>query len=301
MAAPTQAQLNNVAADIQLMSDIVNGGPADVFVNRAGLSVKSVANAINYIMGHAQNPTFGSITGTGLLISKPAGGNTMVLQNLVDAHNVIEMKYAAGAAWSVGHHAKVNDDGYWAGEFFIRSHSNNPSGKFDDVRIKPKAGLYMNGASGGALGLGSINAKAVYDDNSVLTCYVIEQYLHGSIDLDKWDGLVPDREIVQLDSAGNEISRTTEKRQHDRARGFAQFGVERLNIDNFTQFIVENERLPAFPGPEFWVDKHNRKMSDGDITQRLWETIEILAVFAMDARKREKLILQRIEDLENAA
>jgi len=56
-------------------------------------------------------------------------------------------------------------------------------------------GLYMNGATGGDQGAGTINASGVYDDGVLLTCYPVQQFREGRIDPAYWDGKVPNRHI----------------------------------------------------------------------------------------------------------
>lgn len=178
-------------------------------------------------------------------------------------------------------------------------------------------GITVGTPTGGNQGAGTINATAVYDDGVLLTCYVLEHWLDGSIDTAAWDARIPNREhpaqtkvreTGEINENGFPIFETvetapayTEVRQHLPARGFAQVADARLNIDQFRQFLTEHRRLPAFPGPDRWADMFNGKMSTGDVLQRLWETIEVLAVHSCKARERELALEARIADLENRA
>lgn len=60
-----------------------------------------------------------------------------------------------------------------------------------------KHGLFMANATGGDKGVGTINATAVYDDNVLLTCYVLEAELTGQVALTKWDGYTLDLELPE--------------------------------------------------------------------------------------------------------
>jgi hypothetical protein len=62
------------------------------------------------------------------------------------------------------------------------------------ARVRIGHGLYTPAATGGDKGADSINAKAVYDDNTLLTCGPLELMNTGGVDLDKWDSLVPNIE-----------------------------------------------------------------------------------------------------------
>ncbi|RVD52958.1 hypothetical protein [Mesorhizobium sp. M7A.F.Ca.ET.027.03.2.1] len=67
------------------------------------------------------------------------------------------------------------------------------------VRLTVNTGLVMTGATGGDKGAGTINATAVYDDNTLLTCMALskEFIAEGAVDLEKWDAMVPDLVIPE--------------------------------------------------------------------------------------------------------
>lgn len=54
-------------------------------------------------------------------------------------------------------------------------------------------GVIIGQPTGGDKGAGALNAVAVYDDNVLLTCYVLEAFREGKIDISKWDEAVPNR------------------------------------------------------------------------------------------------------------
>jgi hypothetical protein len=58
------------------------------------------------------------------------------------------------------------------------------------------AGLYANGATGGDKGVDTINAAAVYDDNTLLTCYAIEAYKTGTVTTTFWDSTALDLDVA---------------------------------------------------------------------------------------------------------
>lgn len=173
-------------------------------------------------------------------------------------------------------------------------------------RVNIGAGIWTPAATGGDQGVDTINAAAVYDDGVLLTCYVLEAWLTGGIDVDFWDGVVLDRQIpavVVEREPGNFVEvepARVEERRHERARGFANVAADRLDIDKFAEFLRTNKRLPAFPGPEQWNTVFSGKMATGDLLQRIWETCEVLAVHLVEARGREVALEARITALENA-
>ncbi len=56
-----------------------------------------------------------------------------------------------------------------------------------------QAGMLLGAPTGGDKGLGSLNAKDVYNDNVALTCMATQKEFieTGTVDLDKWDALIP--------------------------------------------------------------------------------------------------------------
>ena len=91
--------------------------------------------------------------------------------------------------------------------------------------------------TGGYKGVGTLNAQAVYDDNTLLTCYVPEAYTQGTVTLDKWDAMVPDRVIPAREAQ-------VEKRQATR-----QVQVKRRRYDAANARMVEEivtEEEPIF-------------------------------------------------------
>jgi hypothetical protein len=138
-------------------------------------------------------------------------------------------------------------------------------------------GLFMDGATGGDKGAGTINAVGVYDDNSLLTDYVFDAAVEGSVDVQKWDGKVPNRQPPD---------RPVEARTHEPARRFSS-RLDDLDPKTFGQKWAAARRLPAFE------HKAGEQLSVGDYAQRLLETCEVQAVHI------DKL-LARIEALEAA-
>lgn len=77
------------------------------------------------------------------------------------------------------------------GELALRSTVAGSSGD----RLRVGVGIYTPNATGGDKGADTINAAAVYDDNVLLTCYVIEALYKGAVDQATWDARTPDRII----------------------------------------------------------------------------------------------------------
>lgn len=163
-------------------------------------------------------------------------------------------------------------------------------------------GMSAIGATGGKQGSGTINAKAVYDDGVILTCYVMQAWVDGKIDLPFWNSLVLDEPITEPEyNESGEIIGTkqvgTIERNHEPARKFSESGTWQLDINEWEEWIKENKRLPAFPGPDQWQQYFNGKMATGDLIQRLWETVEVQAVHISTLNDRLEIVEDRISTL----
>lgn len=159
-------------------------------------------------------------------------------------------------------------------------------------------GLLVGSPTGGYKGTGTINAQAVYDDNTLLTDYVFDAavaLLNGedpaaAIDLEKYDA-------------------TTMGRQHMPARWFmARFGTEYdpLNIDKWCQHFLDKRHLTSMPNGDNLDPMVG--LSTGETIQRLVETVEIEAIHIYSLRQEAKAMAQmvaalsaRIETLEAKA
>ena len=175
-------------------------------------------------------------------------------------------------------------------------------------------GAVFGSASGGAKGLGTLNAIAVYDDNILLTCYVIDQAVLGEIDLEKWDAKVPNRVIKRegiwepvLDKKGKVIKEVLKRkaseeiieRKHEYARKFlARIGTkyDPLTLDGFARHWKEKGHLSSYPNEDKFDPE--KGMSTGDWIQRGIEVDEILAVHIETLNQQNKDLLNRVEALE---
>lgn len=138
-------------------------------------------------------------------------------------------------------------------------------------RLKVAAGLSMTGATGGDKGAGTINATAVYDDNTLLSCYVFDAAIDGKIDLAKWDGKVPG------------------DRQHEDARRFStrlDTDTNPLNLDSYIAHWREKRHLTSLPNEEKFDPVQG--LPSGAWIQRLVETVEIQAVHISQLHERLK-------------
>ena len=157
------------------------------------------------------------------------------------------------------------------------------------VRMIVHEGLVVGAPTGGDKGEGTINAVGVYDDNTILSCYVFDQALDGVVDAAKWDGKVPDRRIIERDPETGEITRDeTIIRNHEPMRKFtSRIGTNHdpLTLDGYARHWKERRHLAAMPN-EADFDPVNGQLTTGEWIQRLVETAEIQAVLIEELNSR---------------
>jgi hypothetical protein len=134
-------------------------------------------------------------------------------------------------------------------------------------RMSVSQGIQVGVPTGGDKGQGTVNAKAIYDDNTLLTCFVIEYARTGTIDLAFWDSLSPTG-------------------RHDAAHRFAEHDCNHLDIAAYTAFWRERGHLPGMPSRDEWADHARDKKPVGDMVSRLWQTVEMQAVHIGDLHER---------------
>lgn len=127
-------------------------------------------------------------------------------------------------------------------------------------------GCFTPTATGGDKGVNTINAGAVYDDNTLLTCYPIEHAVDGKIDLAFWDSMAPSG-------------------RHDRAHAFAEHAYL-ASLDAYETFWRREKHLPFMPGREEWKEHARDKPPVGDLVSRLTLTADIHAILFSEVHKR---------------
>ena len=171
--------------------------------------------------------------------------------------------------------------------------------------------MQVGSPTGGDKGAGTLNATAVYDDNTLLTCYPFDAYLDGTIDDAKWDAKVPDRsipatvELREVDTGemgkdGSSIVRSenvevaparTEPRRHEDMRKFkARLGTDTdpLDLDKYIKHWREKRHLTSLPNEEKFDPVQG--LPAGAWIQRLVETVEIQAIHISQLHERLKVL-----------
>jgi len=303
---------NPVYTGIPRLAAFYVGADSDMYI------YESATNTLTLRAGGSGTETYLTIAPSGVV--QIGGVNVMTVAGGTFTAAITAPQVNLNGSNGILRHTESGGDLYYdagAGGASAAGHVWRSSNSFNTLmRLFSTGGLNIGSPTGGDKGAGTLNCVAAYDDNSLLTCYIVEAWKYGDIDLNKWDDLVPNREhpaqyetveTGETDDDGKPITEQrvvteawTETRRHEPARGFAKVAADRLDIDKFAQFVWENERLPAFPAPDRWRDMYAGNLSAGDLIQRLWETVEVMAVHSIEARKRELAMVARIEALEAA-
>ena len=106
------------------------------------------------------------------------------------------------------------------------------------TRMALENGLVVGSPTGGDKGAGTINATAVYDDNTLLTDWVFDLYYDGKMSVE-------------------------DAKRYPKARLW--------NIEETAVFTKKNHHLPTMPGRKEW---ERGSKSVGELVTRLWETVE---------------------------
>jgi dihydrofolate reductase len=130
-------------------------------------------------------------------------------------------------------------------------------------------GVVSGAPTGGNKGAGTVNGTAVYDDNVLLTCIGVEYFRDGKVSLTQWDALAPNG-------------------RHEVAHKFAEMlkTFDPRDPEQYISKMVLDGALPGMPSVADW--QHNA-LSVGEMYNRLWLAVELLAsAFAGSHGKRRK-------------
>lgn len=123
--------------------------------------------------------------------------------------------------------------------------------------------------TGGEKGIGTLNAKGLYDDGNQLTGYVLDKAFNKDFEICAWD------------------KKSNDGKAHLPARRFNDKHKINLDVDAFCKYIEDTKTLPAFTDIEEKNDSSDLP-SVGDMIQRLWETVEVQAVHIKKLNDRIK-------------
>lgn len=139
------------------------------------------------------------------------------------------------------------------------------------IRGYIQEGIVWGSPTGLDKGAGTINAQAVYDDNVLLTCYVFDAAVNGSIDVDKWNAKAPSGDHAPMKKFKSRLN-----------------GPENpLDIDKYAEHWKTKKHLTSMPNEASF---NHGDMPTGEWIQRLIETVEIQAVLLEQLNQRVKTL-----------
>ncbi len=193
--------------------------------------------------------------------------------------------------------------GSGGGATYMQSWNAQPfhvNGQGNDLFLAEGAdGVQCGAPTGGDKGNGTINAKAVYDDNTLLTCIPVQKEFldNGTIDKAYWNSKTPeppkkfdtkstftpvfDKETGAITGYNETLEKTelpVEPMVHPSIKIMEDLmaaGYDPRNPAKYCDYLYENNSLPGMPTRANWV--HN-ELSQGQIMTRLWLAAELLAV-----------------------
>ena len=139
---------------------------------------------------------------------------------------------------------------------------------------------------------GDLGAVRLFSNGAPVTCYPFDA-AYGTLNLDEWDALVPNKELYDAD--GNLIG--MQETKHEPAAAFAKRND--LDVDDWCTRIKNRKALPNFPDKVEWAAKG--KMELGDMAQRLLEGLETATVHLIAAHEKIADLTARVQSLEAAA
>jgi hypothetical protein len=125
-------------------------------------------------------------------------------------------------------------------------------------------GLVIGTPATGYRGPGTINAQSVYDDGLLLTDYVYDSYFDGKVAKED----LPHHSGFKMDS-----------------------------INEMINYISKYRHLPSIKGRDEW--KKKGKFSLGELSQELWETVEIQSLYIKELHERLSKLENEVDQLRS--
>lgn len=216
---------------------------------------------------HISNPsTPGSAT------SYPVNGDELILEGANNVGMTISGGDAAGARIYMG----GNTDTDAAQIAWIGSSTNELQIRADtatdfNTQMSFKQGVQVGAPTGGYKGTGTLNATAVYDDNTLLTDFVLDQAVDGEIDYEFYDSL----------ELGGKAAREWDSRN--------------LDIDYYEAQWRERKALPSFRSKAERFDDEGNEIRDsvGTLIQGLQQELETAMVHIAQLNARIKQLEEK--------
>lgn len=215
---------------------------------------------------HISNPsTPGSATGY------PANGDELILEGANNVGMTILSGAGAGSRIYFGDSSDPDD-----GQILYNNATDTmefwaDTSTFFGAQIKLKQGVQVGAPTGGFKGTGTLNAVAVYDDDTLLTDFVLDQAVDGEIDFDFYDSL----------ELGGKAAR--------------EWDARNLDIDHYEAQWRERKALPSFRSKAERFDDNGNEIRDsmGTLIQGLQQELETAMVHIAQLNARIKQLEEK--------
>ena len=195
----TRKQLNLIEGT-QIALTIADDGTndqVDITVSTSGLgtaATKNTGTSGDTVPLCNSNPTIGDRTLT--VGANLTTNNSLRINGAAGFDRSVYFMASGVKRWYFGADTSTESGSDAGSNLLIINYSDAGSLLGTPFRLQRATGALQIGApTGGFKGAGTINAQAVYDDNVLLTCYAIEAYKQGSVDIAYWDAKVLDLDI----------------------------------------------------------------------------------------------------------
>ncbi|MFC2088911.1 hypothetical protein ACFLSX_04855, partial [Calditrichota bacterium] len=237
----------------------ISGGGGGLMTN-----ANSVTSDFGTVCGGSQNTAGNNHTTVGGGLLNQASGSYATVPGGADNQAAGQYSLSAGRRAKID--AAHNGTFLWADGTDADFNSTNS----DQFRIRATngvdvqaGGLVVGSPTGGHLGAGTINAEAIYDDNTIISDYVFDRYFDGKV-----------------------------KEEDEALHGHYQM----LSLEEMIAFMKKIRHLPTIIGREEW--KKKGKSSLGELVNQLWETVETQSIYIMELNERidsMERIMQKLE------
>jgi hypothetical protein len=266
---------NNSGRSLKLGTGAISLAGAAVNISDTTASTTPASGALTVAGGVGINGALNVASAVGINIGADVN-NPLKVQGL-NGHYAAEIGGASGAGTSYGLYVNAGSS---AADEALEIVNQAQSTYL--MRLYGDGGLVVGSPAGGSKGVGTVNATALYDDNVLLTCFGAQHAARGSVDLAQWDAVSP---------AG----------EHKLAHRFVEMlqDFDPRDPDQYIARMLRDEALPGMPTVKDW--QHN-ELSLGELHNRLWLAVELLASAFIGARKSMlnsvKELAARVEALE---
>lgn len=269
-------------ADLHLATGgVINWANGEVTITETSASLLTIAGGVVAISDTTEATSFSAASVTlagGLGVAKDiiAGGNITVPGFDSAKELRLRVGFANNTSGGLGVSPYDHSGGGAADGLACYGHDGFSvwTAQTQRLIVGADGSIYTLNATGGAKGIDTINAKAVYDDNVLLTDYVFDKFL-------------------KIDNLSTYSDRVRER--------FGALDTEMFSVHAYVDYWRKNQRLYGMPDLSDCIDGIVKEVSLGGMCQLLTQTAELQAIHIGAINDRVNDNERRIQKLEEAA